>query len=186
MLPLQVRLLIAVLPLGSAACVETATYERTASQLEEVKRTSGRKDEEIRAYQWQTAALSQQLREAQARSEALQRELYTQVQQLSASNAALAERLKKVESEKTALALAADPLPSAHDGKPVSLRPEDLRRMLAASEAKNAVIVEQLGRIERLLGAQAGGRAHPAAEPRLPASQQGNDVVDPWGFSSRK
>ena len=185
MIPRRLRLLIVLLPLGPLGCVETGIYEKTASQLEEVRRASARKDEEIRAYQWQAAALGQQLRDAQARGEALQRELSTQVQQLTASNASLTERLKKVESERTALALAAsEPPPATRDGRPLaaSLRPEDLRRMIAATDARNAQIVEELARIERLLGS--APRAAPV-ESRSQAAQ-GGDVVDPWGFGSRK
>ena len=178
MSPRRLRLLMVLLPLGSTACVETGIYEKAVSQLEEAKHAAARKDEEIRAYQWQAAALTQQLREAQARTEALQRDLFTQLQQLTVSNASLTERLKKVESERAALALAAsEPPPATRDGKPVpGLRPEDLRRMIAATDARNAQIVEELARIERLLGAPPlPGRGHPQP-PGRPGRRRGRSV----------
>jgi hypothetical protein len=173
--------LLIVLPLGTAACVETGTYDATVSQLAEAKRTSARKDEELRAYQWQVATLAQRLREAQAQTEARERELYAQVQQLAASNAALGERLKKVESERAALVLAAaaEP-PASRDGKPSRepVHPEELRRMIALADARNALIVEALARLERVVAA-------PRPTPvDLRPQASGSDVIDP--FNTRK
>ncbi len=54
-----------------------------------------------------------------------------------------------------------------------------LRRIIAATDARNAQILEELARIERLLGnREAGSRQAPRATT--------NDVIDPWGFGSRK
>ena len=60
--------------------------------------------------------------------------------------------------------------------------------MIAVADARNANFVEDLSRIERLLtGTGAGAPA--AAPPARPAAVEvtgGRDVVDPWGFGSRK
>ncbi len=53
--------------------------------------------------------------------------------------------------------------------------------MIAAADARNAQIVEELARIERLL---AGQRLR-GGEDTGPKPTAG-DVVDPWGFGSRK
>lgn len=187
MVPRELCPLLVLLAIGSGACVETAAYEKVESQLAEAKIASARKDEELRAYGWQMSALAQQLRDAQAKNEALQRDLYGQIQQLSAANAGLSERLKKVEGERAALAVAAsaESLPSSsRDGKPSrdGLRPEELRRMIAVDDARNAQIIETLARIERLLGAP----PKPSPEPKPRPSPSPVDVVDPWGFGSRK
>jgi septal ring factor EnvC (AmiA/AmiB activator) len=177
--------LTAVLALGAPACVDSSAYEKSMSQLEDVRHAAAQKDDQLRAYQWQLGALAQQLREGQQRSDALQRELFAQVQQLTATNASLAERLKKAESDRAGLlsaAAAAADAPPARDGK--GPRPEELRRMLAAADARNAQIVDELARIERLLGNSGGPRIHGG---ETAGSKPGvGDVVDPWGFGSRK
>ena len=52
--------------------------------------------------------------------------------------------------------------------------------MIAASDARNAQILEELARIERLLGQREAARGEP------PARAITQDIVDPWGFGSRK
>jgi hypothetical protein len=181
--------LCALLALCGTACVESGAYEKSLSQLEDARHASAQKDDQLRAYQWQLGALAQQLRDAQQRSDTLQRELFAQVQQLTATNGSLAERLKKAENDRAGLlaaaAAAAEP-PVGRDGKPgrEPLRPEELRRMLTAAEARNAQIVDELSRIERLLGSspRAHGGEVTAGKPGMGVG----DVVDPWGFGSRK
>ncbi len=175
-------LLMLLVPVCVAACADGGPLtDRASSQLEEARRSLERKDLEVRAYQWQLGMLTQQLREGQQRSDALQRELFAQVQQLTASNAALTERLKKAESERAALAAA----PGDAGGRGSRDDPrgnlESLRRVLAANDAHNAQIAEELGRIARILGSKA--RPADAGAPQAPA---GADVIDPWGFGSRK
>jgi septal ring factor EnvC (AmiA/AmiB activator) len=162
----------------TSACADSATSDKTAHDLEDARRAVDRKDVEIRAYQWQLATLSQQLRDGQARSDALQRELFARVQQLTAESASLSERLKTAESQRAQLAAAPDagPRSGRDDGRTV----DALRRVLAASDARNAQIVEELAHIARLLG----GKAPPSDTPSKPAAAA--DVVDPWGFGSRK
>lgn len=173
------------LALGATACVETATYEKAESQLDAARRAAAQKDDQIRALQWQLAVLGQQFREGQQRNEAFQRDLYAQVQQLAAANGGLSDRLKKAESERAALLLAgpgdAAPATGRGDAK-AGPRADDLRRMVTAFELRNAQILDELARIERLLANRAGGHAGDA--PKNPTSM--GDVVDPWGFGSRK
>lgn len=178
-------LLVLLVPAASTACVETGVHEQTVQKLEETRRALTQRETELRAYQWQAATLTQQLHDAQQRSDARERELHAQVQRLTGESAGLAERLKTLESERASLIAASggDSAAPGRDGK-TGVRPEELRRMIAAADARNAAIVEELTRIERLLG-----RAPPALPP-LPFpsgdSGGGTDVRDPWSFSSRK
>lgn len=178
--------LVASLALGSAACVEAGTYERTASQLEEARRAAVQREMEIRALRWQISALGQEISEAQQRDDASQRELHAQVQQLTATNATLAERLKKSESDHAALLLAASAESAAtgrHDP-----RADDLRRRMALAEARSAAILDELGRIERILTQpHLRPTIQPAAaETALPrATSAAGDTIDPWGGSRR-
>jgi hypothetical protein len=169
-----------VLAFGTAGCVESAVYDKATSQLDQARHLATQKDEQIRTYEWQLATLGQQLRDAQGRSDAVQHELHAQVQLLTAESASLAERLKKLESERASwLATAGEA--TARDGKG-GPRPDELRRLIAANDARNAQIADELARIERLLGN--GGRARGGDDaPRRPTA---GDVVDPWGFGSRK
>jgi hypothetical protein len=169
---------ILLVTVSTAACAEVGLNDRGASQLDEARRALERKDLEVRAYQWQLGMLAQQLREGQARSDALQRELFAQVQQLTAQNASLAERLKKAESDRAALAAA--PGDAVGRGQDARSNVEALRRVLAASDAHNAQIAEELARIAKILGAK------PPADAGTPRTPAGIDVVDPWGFGSRK
>jgi septal ring factor EnvC (AmiA/AmiB activator) len=185
---LRTFLLLLGLPiaLSAAGCVETGTYEKTASQLEEARHVVVQRTQEIRAFQWQIAALREQIGETAQRHDALQRELYTQVQQLAAANATLAERLKKSESEHAALLLTvsaeSQPLPSS--GR--EPHADDLRRRMAFEEARSAAILDELGRIEHLLSQSPPATSRPSVEA---TSRQGTaaagDVVDPWGGSRR-
>jgi hypothetical protein len=158
--------------LVTSGCAEGTTLDKR--QLEDARRAFDRKEVEVRAYQWQLATLTQQLQTGQQRSDTMQRELFAQVQHLTAENAALSERLARAETERAALA--AVPL----DGKAPRDSVDGLRRALAASEAQNNRVAEELARIGRILGARA---PEPLAAPKgAPAI----DVVDPWGFGSRK
>jgi hypothetical protein len=169
------------LALGVSACVESGPE---VQKLEDARRALDRKDVEIRAYQWQLAVLGQALREAQQRGDARERELTVQMQQLVAERAALAERLKKAETDLASISAA---LPSDATGKgsrdDARGNAEALRRIIIAADARNAQIVEELGRIARALGARStasGGDAVTKGPSPAP------DVVDPWGFGSRK
>ena len=171
--------------LVAAGCVETGTYEKAVSDLGQARHAGARKDEELRAYQWQVSVLEQQLRDAQQRSDALRQDFFTQVQQLTAANASLGERLNKVTSERAALTLALSSestKPEGRDGKviPRDGSPDALRRMLAAADARNAQILEVLQRLERLLGARPAGDAPSINHPEAAA-----DVLDPWGGSRK-
>jgi len=187
-LSLPRALVMLAFPLTQAACVDNAVHEQTVQKLDDTRRALAVKETEIKAYQWQLATVAQQIQETQARSDAREKELYAQLRDLAATTAALGERLKKVESEGTALTLASstpagEPARDGRDVRP-GLRPEELRRLFAAADARNALVLEQLARIERLLS---GGAALPAgsAPPRRPSSP-GADVRDPWSFESRK
>jgi uncharacterized protein YlxW (UPF0749 family) len=170
------RALAALLAITVASgCADALPAERSAPQLEDARRTLDRKEVEIRAYQWQLATLAQQLRDGQQRSDALEKELHAQVQQLIAANATLAERLKHAESDQLAAASAGRP-GARGDGAAAA---DAVRRMLAASDAHNAQIVSELARIARALGAK------PTEGPGAKAPA-GEDVVDPWGFGARK
>jgi chromosome segregation ATPase len=162
--------------LGAAGCVESSVHAKTTADLEEARRAAAQKDQQLRAFEWQLGGAWQQMQAMHQKNEAAQRELAAQVHQLSATNAQLADRLKKAEAQ-----LAAAP-PEADDPKgkkaPLArLRPEDLRRIEATVDARNGQIVEILTRIEKLLH----DKPHPPAR-----GHSGGDVLDPWGFGSRK
>jgi len=178
--------LVASLALGATACVEAGTYEKAEGQLAEARRAAVQRDTEIRAFQWQLAALGQQLHEAEERHEAAQHELHAQVQQLTTTNATLAERLKKSESEHAALLLtvSAESQPTAATGR--DPHADDLRRRMALEEARGAAILEELGRIEQLLAKSPPATSHPSGEGTSRRGTVGtSDVTDPWGGSRR-
>jgi hypothetical protein len=186
------RALILVFPLAQAACVDNAVHEQTVQKLEETRRALAVKDTEIRAYQWQLASVAQQIQETQARSDAREKELHAQMRELAAASAALGERLKKVEIEGAVLAAAPPPAPgdAGRDARP-GVRPEELRRLFAAADARNALVLEQLARIERLLSGGAGAPGLPAAGVAPGSRQRGPqpppaEILDPWNFGSRK
>lgn len=174
----------AALLAGATGCVETSVYERTASRLEQATRAAQQKDQQIRALEWQVVTLAQQLREAQAREAAARRELSAQVQQLTAANAALGERVKKHEEES-----ARPPLPfpgdEKHAGPADRRRTEDLRRMVVALAAQSTRLMERLARLEQKIDAQAA-EAHGRPKPARPERTADGDIVDPWGFGARK
>jgi septal ring factor EnvC (AmiA/AmiB activator) len=180
----RLRVILVALPMATTACVESGVHEQTEQKLSESRQALAVKDTEIRAYQWQAANLAQQLHEAQQRSDALHRDLLAQIQQLTTANAALGERLKRLEGERTALILAPPGDPGSPTRDKPGVRPEELRRMIAAADARNALIVEELARIERAL---TGGAAAPVPSSRPPVHEAaGRDVLDPWGLGSRK
>lgn len=169
-----------LLALSLAGCVESGAHDRTVADLAAAQRAGQLKDEQIRALSWQVSVITQEYRAAQARSDALHKELGEKMQQLAAANAQLAEQLKKEEEERARLVATLEQ--GAAGGRDGKARPEDVQRRLAAMDARNALILEQLGKIERALGT-ARSEA-PRATPRPSAST--GDVVDPWGFGSRK
>jgi hypothetical protein len=168
-----------VVSLVMVACVESGPEVR---QIEDARRALDRRDVEARAYQWQLAVLGQAMREAQQRADARERDLFAQVRELAAEKAALTERLKKAESELTSIS-AAPPADGLGKGGRDDARAsaEALRRVIASSDARNAQIVEELARIARVL---ASNQKQPDATP--PKAPPAADVVDPWGFGSRK
>jgi TolA-binding protein len=170
------RVLVALLGLVVASagtgCSEALSAERLAPQLEDARRSVEAKDVEIRAYQAQVATLVQQLHDGQQRSDALEKELRAQIQELVASNATLKERLKPTESAELAIAALGGP-----GARLDNATLDAVRRLFAASEARNAQILAELRRIARANSASAGDGA--SAKPR-----QG--PPDPWGFGARK
>lgn len=170
---------------GGTGCVETSVYEKTAAQLDLTTRAAQQKDQQIRMLEWQVAVLGQQLREAQLREAVAQRELGAQVRDLSVSNAALNEKVKRQEEES-----ARPPLPFPGDdprAPPADRRRvDDLRKLVAALDAQNARLMERLARLEAKLDARA---AEDRNRPRGAARPERNvdaDIVDPWGFGARK
>ncbi len=173
------------LALGSAACVEQGTYDRAASQLDDARRAGAQKDQQIRTLQWQLAVLDQQFRAAEQRNESVQQTLSAELQKLGAANLELGDRLSKEQRDRATLLAASAPLPSlpGKDARAGRDGAEDLRRVIAALDTRNAQILEELARIERLLGGRQGARGE--APSRGERSTAG-DVIDPWGFGSRK
>jgi|HubBroStandDraft_2_1064218.scaffolds.fasta_scaffold414250_1 hypothetical protein len=172
-----------LLAFGSTACVETAAYEKTAAELDQARRVVAYKDQQIQAFQWQLAVLGQQFREAQQRSEAQQRELAARLQQLGEMNAGLASKLKETEAHGQPFEAEGEPLPKA------AARPDDMRRLIAAVDARNAQLAESLARIERLLLGRGAPRAEGSRredDVARKARDLSGDLVDPWGFGSRK
>jgi hypothetical protein len=176
------KVLAALVALGAAGCVESATYEKTASELDQARRAGQQKEQQVHALEWQLAALGQQFREAQLRNEASQRELAQRLQQITASNESLEARLKKEESRSGVPFPLQDEPPADPRHPPAAgrLRPDEVRRLMAAIDARNAQLVEALARIEKLLAAQDRRPTGPVTNPRL------GEVVDPWGLGARK
>ncbi len=175
--------LTAALGALSSGCVESGTYEQATTQVLNARVAVAQKDVQIRAYEWQLATLTQQLREWQQRAEVRDREREAQIQQLTATNASLAERVKQIEQERADLlkaesAQAADPRTPGRE--PRGLRPDEVRRLMAAAEARNLQILEELARIQRSLGSR------PPPNPPDGGGARASDVMDPWGFGSRK
>jgi chromosome segregation ATPase len=176
-----VALLAAALLTGTTGCVETSIYEKTAGQLDLASKSIQQKDQQIRTLEWQVGVLSQQLREAQLRGEAGQRELGGQVAQLGAQNAACAERVKASEEARERLATlmaATDQGAAGQGGHP---RPDDLRRLAAALDAQNAKLMDRIGRLEQKLDAHAAeGRSQPPKPS--PERSGGGTPGNPWGI----
>ncbi|MFT3764674.1 MAG: hypothetical protein QM820_04015 [Minicystis sp.] len=184
---LAIATLGATIAAGTTGCVETSVYEKTSSQLEAATRAGQQKDQQIRALEWQVVTLAQQMREAQLRSEAAQRELGAEVQRLVQANAALAEKLKAKDDEG-----GRPPLPFPGDDGPGATpierrRNEDLRRLVKALDAQNTRLMERLTRLEQKIDARAGeDRSRPRAAARPDPAASSGDIVDPWGFGARK
>ncbi len=108
-------------------------------------------------------------------------DLDRRVQEATAANRALAERLKtrEEEAEKLTLAVArAEEEASAKRGPPgptVRLRPEDLKRIEAAASSRDPEVSKMLARMEKILS----DRAARAVNER-PQRVIDSDVVDPW------
>jgi len=172
--------LAAALLAGATGCVETSVYDKTAGQLDLASRSVQQKDQQIRALEWQVVMLSQQLREAQLRGEASQRDLGGQVAQLGAQNAACAERVKAAEAARERLSsfMAADEGAPTSGGRP---RPDELRRLAAALDAQSAKLMERIGRLEQKIDAHA---AEARSQPHKPPPDPNADgrAINPWGI----
>jgi chaperonin cofactor prefoldin len=169
---------IALLLAGEAGCVEAAVHEKTARELDSAMRASAYKDQQIRGLAWQVSALQAELGRARAESLARQQELAQRLDRTTAERAACAEELARVEAARRELQAS---LPGA-DAKGGRGRPDDVRRLRATLEAQNAKLLERLDRLERKLAASPASPGRPAPK----ASHAVGDVVDPWGFGSRK
>lgn len=168
---------------GGAGCVEAVVYEKAASQLEATKSALQQKDQQIRGLEWQIVTMAQQVRDAQLRGDAGQKDLAAQVQQLTVANAALGERLKMKDEES-----ARPPLPFPGDDKsapPDRRRAEDLRRLVAALDAHNARLIERLNRLEQKIDARAVVDDRNRPRPARPERTVDNEIIDPWGFGTR-
>lgn len=177
------RILVSSLTLSLLAfmtgCVETAVYERTASQLDHATRAGREKDQQVRALEWQVATLAQQVVQAEMRGAAAQRELHERLQKIAETNAACADRLGRQEAEAAQQAASVSAMQGARG------RPEDLRRLLAAVEAQNARLIERLGRLEQKLDAQSGD-VKALRQRGRPERTVDSEIIDPWGFGARK
>jgi hypothetical protein len=174
-------LLAAIAASFTAGCVETATYEKAARELDQTRQASLQKDQRIRALEWHLAAVTQQAQLLHQREADARREADTRARELAAATA-LAEKAKAEETARRAsvFELPEEGPPGKKDAASracAPLRPEDLRRLVAALDARNAPTAEAIARIEKLLREQGA---------RPPPSKPGIDVVDPWGFGARK
>lgn len=176
-------LVAVLLSAGLTGCVETALYERAALNLDGARRDNGLKDQQIRALQWQLASAGQHHQVLTQKDAVALAELDRRMQEASAANRALAERLKarEKEIEKLTLALAhAEEEAAAKrgpQGPTVRLRPEELKRLEAAVSARDAEVSELIARVEKLLAERAAAAASPGERP--PRGIE-TDVVDPW------
>lgn len=166
-------------------CAESSVPDKTAAELQAAMRASQYKDQQIRAYEWQLAALSQHVRAMQAQYEATQRELAAKLEQATIATASYADKLKHEEDERQELA-ARLAVAEAKGGRG---RPDDLRRLIASIEAQNARLVERIGRLEQKIEAHALDEKNAARRPLSPTPKErtvDGDIIDPWGFGARK
>jgi photosystem II stability/assembly factor-like uncharacterized protein len=173
--------LVAVIAIGSTSCVQAGTYEKVTNQLTEAQRAAALRDAAVRALEWQVAVVAQQLAEARQRHDTWQREVDARMQQLTATNAALAERLKTTESEHAALLLTVSD--ESRSVGPRSRRADELPRGLAVAEARDAAILDKLDRIVQLLAPPSPFLTMRFASDQAstPVRSVVSDTVDPWG-----
>jgi hypothetical protein len=177
-LPLGAHLALATLPLAAGACVESSVYDRTAAQLDASSRAGRAKDQQIRDLELQVVGLAQQVREAHMAREDVTRDLYAK---LTAANASLAERSKSNESD-----LPAPTSAGAGPGAVDRARAYDMKKLAADLDARHALLLERLARIEQQLDViKVEQRAAPSNKPK-PGRTIDAEVLDPWGFGSRK
>jgi small-conductance mechanosensitive channel len=176
-------LVAALLAAGPTGCVETGLYEKAALDLDGARRENGRKEQQIRELQWQLASAGQQLQALSQRDAAALASLDRRVQEASAANRALAERLKtrEQEAEKLTLAVArAEEEASAKRGPPGPthrLRPEELKRIEDAAGSRDAEVSKLLARVEKLLENRAARVAGPGGRPSVGVD---GEIIDPW------
>lgn len=176
-------LVTALLAAGVTGCVETGLYEKAALDLDGARRENGLKEQQIRALQWQLASAGQQLQALSQQDAAALASLERRVQEGSATNRALAERLKTREQETEKLTLAgarAEEEASAKRGPPgptLRLRPEELKRIEDAASARDAEVSKLLARLEKFLGDRAARVAGPGERSQRIIV---DDLIDPW------
>ena len=176
-------LVVALLAAGATGCVESGLYEKATRDLDVSRRENGQKEQQIRALQWQLASAGQQMQAISQQDAIVLADLDRRVQEATAANRALAERLKtrEEEAEKLKLAVArAEEEASAKRGPPgptVRLRPEDLKRIEAAASSRDPEVSKMLARMEKILSDRAA-RAATAGErsPRFVDTE----LIDPW------
>lgn len=173
-------LLLVALPLGALGCAEGVALDRAVVERDQARIALAQRDQGLYALQWQLGYQAQQERARQQRDEALVRELWARLQALAVENAALVERAKKDEAERVAAEDSAREGAGKGKGQAACgpLRAEDLRRIQAAIDARNAPLAELLAKIERLL------RERGAIDPRpgtRTVSPSLGEIIDPWG-----
>ncbi len=176
-------LVASLLAAGATGCVESGLYEKTARDLDVSRRENGVKEQQIRALQWQLASAGQQMQAISQQDAMVLADLDRRVQEATAANRALAERLKtrEEEAEKLTLAVArAEEEASAKRGPPgptVRLRPEDLKRIEAAAASRDPEVSKMLARMEKILSDRAARAAAPGERAQRFVD---SDLIDPW------
>lgn len=175
----------ALLASGVMGCVETGLYEKAALDLDGARRESLRKDQQIRALQWQLAAAGQQVQSMAQQDAAAIAEAERRAQESATANRLLADRLTAKEQDTARLTLAVqraeeDAATSSKHGPPgptARLRPEDLKRIEAAAGGRDADLTKLLARVEKILADRAARGARPGERPQRVVE---GDLVDPW------
>jgi chromosome segregation ATPase len=176
-------LVVGLLAAGATGCVETALYEKTALDLDVSRRENGQKEQQIRALQWQLASAGQQMQAISQQDATVLADLDRRMQEATAANRALADRLKEREEEaeklRLAVARAEDEAASKHGpvGPTIRLRPDELRRIEAAASSRDPEMSKLLGRLEKILADRAARAAVPGERPQRVVD---SDLVDPW------
>jgi hypothetical protein len=167
--------LFAVVAFWVSGCVDGGLFNSPAQSAGEAGAPASRAELEVRGYERRLAELTTELREERIQNDAARVQLLEQLSELTAQNASLAERVGALEAERAA-AEAAATIPSVRND---SKRTDRLRRLLDASDAHNAQIVDEIERLSRMLASSGG--ASTAVRQSAPA---GDD--DRASFGERK